>query len=72
MWIEEIEKQKNEFVSAFETREKELLEEMNENKRVRDEYVAHARMGKRKARAVVRDIGGNGLPNELLRYISDG
>ena len=39
---------------------------MNENKRVRDEYVAHVRTGKRKARAVVRDIGGNGLPNELL------
>ena len=48
-------------MSLFETREKEFLEEMNENKGVPDEYVAHARMGKRKARAVVRDIGGNGL-----------
>ena len=45
-------------MSLFETREKEFLEEMNENKRVPYEYVAYARMGKRK---VVRDIGGNGL-----------
>ena len=66
MWIEEIEKQKKEFVSAIERREKEVLEEMNENKRVRDEYVAHGRMGMKKARAVVRGIGGTGIPHELL------
>ena len=66
VWIEEMKKQKNELVSAFETREREILQEMNENKRVRNEYVAHVRTGKWKARAVVRDIGGNGLLNELL------
>ena len=66
MWIEENEKHKNEFVSAIETREKELLEEMNENKRVCNEYVGQVRREQKKARAVVLAVGGDGIPNELL------
>ena len=66
VWIEEMKKQKNELVSAFETREREILQEMNENKRLRDEYVGQVRKEQKKARAVVRAVGGDGIPNELL------
>ena len=66
VWIEEMEKHKNGFVSAVERRERELLEEMNENRRVCNEYVEQVRMGQRKAKAKVRVARGSGLPHELL------
>ena len=55
MWIEENEKIL--FVSAVERRERELLQEMNENRRVCNEYVVQVRS---------RFAGSKDLAHELL------
>ena len=62
-WIDENEKRRNEFVAAAETRERELVREMEENRRGCDEYVGQVRMQMRKARAIV---GADGVPPELV------
>ena len=67
VWIEENEKRLSAFVSAVETRQAELVKELDENRKLCDEYVGQVRMQQRKARAIIRTLNGHDdVPHELM------